>query len=112
MRGLVLVVALLVAGTAAAEVDPTSANYVMLGCRQAIIPGNFQNPMLQDICFGRVAGVWDMAQTAGWVCGPNSTILEQALRIVVQYVDARPARMHERFTTLALEALRAAWPCK
>src|SRR4029453_4871755 len=30
----------------------------------------------------------------------------------VQYIDARPARMHEDFRILAAEAMRAAWPCK
>jgi hypothetical protein len=39
-------------------------------------------------------------------------INSQAVRIVVQFIDARPARLHERFTLLALEALTAAWPCK
>jgi hypothetical protein len=32
--------------------------------------------------------------------------------VVVKYIDERPERMHERFTKLAYEALKAAWPCK
>jgi Rap1a immunity proteins len=36
----------------------------------------------------------------------------QEIMVVVAYIDARPARMHENFGVLALEALRTAWPCK
>jgi hypothetical protein len=35
----------------------------------------------------------------------------QGVRIVLQYIDARPARLHENFNKLAAEALRQAWPC-
>jgi hypothetical protein len=38
--------------------------------------------------------------------------LIEVVRVVVEYIHARPERMDERFTTLALEALRGAWPCK
>jgi hypothetical protein len=31
---------------------------------------------------------------------------------IVQYIDAHPARMHEDFRNLAVEAMRVAWPCK
>ena len=37
---------------------------------------------------------------------------EQTVRVVVQYIDSRPERMHEDFKKLALEAMKAAWPCK
>ena len=36
----------------------------------------------------------------------------QAIAVVVKYIEARPERMHEDFRALALEALTAAWPCK
>jgi Rap1a immunity proteins len=31
--------------------------------------------------------------------------------VVIKYIEARPERMHEPFADLALEALKAAWPC-
>jgi hypothetical protein len=34
------------------------------------------------------------------------------VRTVVEFIDARPARMYERFTDLALEALMKTWPCE
>jgi hypothetical protein len=43
---------------------------------------------------------------------PAGVLGGQAVKVVVAYIDARPARMHERFDRLALEAFRAAWPCK
>jgi hypothetical protein len=43
---------------------------------------------------------------------PDGVATGQMVRVVVSYIDARPARMHEPFKGLALEALRAAWPCK
>jgi hypothetical protein len=63
-------------------------------------------------CYGRISGVSDMAQLARWTCSPVGAKREQTLRIVVQYIDARPARMQERFTVLALEALKEVWPCR
>jgi hypothetical protein len=46
-----------------------------------------------------------------FVPSPSSTY-EQAIRVVIDYVDKRPARLNEDFTVLAQEALRAAWACK
>jgi hypothetical protein len=36
----------------------------------------------------------------------------QLVRVVVAYIDQRPARLHESFLNLALEALTDAWPCQ
>ena len=43
------------------------------------------------------------------VCPPKDSNVEQAIRIVVQYIDGHPARLQENFYDLAVEALRAAW---
>jgi Rap1a immunity proteins len=43
---------------------------------------------------------------------PDGVTREQAVRVVIAYIDAQPAWMHENFGVLALEALREAWPCK
>ena len=43
---------------------------------------------------------------------PERVTTEQMVRVVVTYIEGRPARMHEPFNHLALEALRAAWPCR
>ena len=46
------------------------------------------------------------------VCAPDSVTNFQIVRVVVKYIDDRPARQHENFRELAREALRAAWPCR
>jgi hypothetical protein len=43
---------------------------------------------------------------------PICETLEQKIRVVVAYIEARPNRMHENFNFLAIEALRDAWPCR
>jgi Rap1a immunity proteins len=45
-------------------------------------------------------------------CRPAGVTIAQEVRVVVVYIDARPARMHEPFKMLVVEALRAAWPCR
>jgi hypothetical protein len=36
--------------------------------------------------------------------------MEQTVKVVIAYIDARPARLHEHFATLASEALKEAFP--
>jgi hypothetical protein len=48
----------------------------------------------------------------GGHCTPEGVTQGQILQVVIQYIDAQPARMHEDFRKLALEAMNAAWPCK
>jgi hypothetical protein len=43
---------------------------------------------------------------------PEKLTLMQLVRGVIAYIEIRPARMHEPFAALALEALRSAWPCR
>jgi hypothetical protein len=44
------------------------------------------------------------------ICAPDGVTLAQQVRVVVQYIDERPARMNENFKLLAVEAFQAAWP--
>ena len=47
------------------------------------------------------------------VCPPKGSVTNgQMIRVVVKYIDDRPERQQEYFKVLALEAFRAAWPCK
>ena len=49
-----------------------------------------------------------------WSCieYPKGSTVNQGLRVVVRYIEARPQRMHESFAFLAIEALHNAWPCR
>jgi hypothetical protein len=129
--GLLLGVALALAVTAAAaEEDIHSANYIMPGCRN-VFDGPYSGPA--QYCLGVITGISHMAvltktfvqsfpDPAGWQSSylrysqcldiPSGVTGFQTVRVVVTYIDARPERMHEPFSVLALEALRTAWPCK
>ena len=37
---------------------------------------------------------------------------EEGVRVVVAYIEKKPERGREDFTTVALEALRSKWPCR
>jgi Rap1a immunity proteins len=93
---------------AGAEEDIYSANHMMQGCRAFI-----RSPSAESFLAGRCAGVIEAIGYAdASVCSPKGVTTGQAARVVAAYIDARPARMHENFKLLALEALRTAWPCK
>jgi hypothetical protein len=105
------VVLTLSGGSAFAEIhESDSANYVMPGCRNYVS----ENPRNGDIfktglCWGLISGLTYMTDSA---CLPAAATQRQAVSVVVQYIDARPARTHEDFRKLALEAMQAAWPCQ
>jgi Rap1a immunity proteins len=59
-------------------------------------------------CVGTAAGI---IYADPKICAPDGWTLQQSVRVIVKYIEDRPARMHEPFVRLAGEALRAAWPC-
>ena len=65
---------------------------------------------LMGFCAGTVVGISFMGQPYG-ICVPPGTTSQQATGVVVRYVDEQPGRIHEDFNPLAVEALRANWPC-
>jgi Rap1a immunity proteins len=107
-----------------------TAAEIIPGCREAIsmlhnAPTTSTEVAFEmGICWGTIVGISLMGSNLRWLSEtkqPRSlcidkplkgATLEQMIRIVIAYVDARPARLHEKFSFLALEALRAAWPCK
>jgi hypothetical protein len=108
-RGIIIIAALLLSGGSAfAEEDFASANYMMRGCRDAVA---LRENFLSGACMGTVDGLVFAARNRE-ICALSQVTVEQLLRVVVQYIDGRPARMHEDFKKLAAEALMAAWPCE
>jgi len=116
---------------ARAAEDIYSANYVLPGCRTFVnstigtIPLSAGSAALMGECVGRISGIVEMTILLGSSAGtnpyvqlfmcldiPGKVTKGQIIRVIIAYIEARPARMHESFTTLALEALRDAWPCK
>jgi hypothetical protein len=104
-------------GSALAEADMSSANYMMPYCRQWLTTG--VGPVIDDvgkgICYGVVITLVSVYQGKDFCVpydGTPGPTNGQFVRVVVQYIDQRPSRLHENFHNLAHEALRAAWPCK
>jgi hypothetical protein len=104
-------------GVAVAEPNQTSADYVMPGCRDAASVITFskvgeseEEASLMGLCAGIVIGLSFNGQAYG-ICVPAGTTAQQATSVVVQYIDGQPARIHETFNRLAVDALRANWPC-
>jgi hypothetical protein len=91
-------------GQSSVSVD--SASWVMAGCRAFVANGPEQ--FTQGFCVGAVRTIVNLDSA---VCPPSGAAGDQGVRIVIQYIDSRPARLHEKFAKLASEALRAAWPC-
>jgi Rap1a immunity proteins len=62
------------------------------------------------LCFGIINSLSYIGQQFG-TCLPAGTTSRQAVSVVVQYIDGHPEKIHENFNSLAVEALREAWPC-
>ena len=110
LRGFVLITAIVAScGTSFAKEDVFSANAAMPGCREA---ENYNSPNIykRGLCMGVISTLLDLDDPT--ICLPSGVTNFQAVRVVVKYIDARPATLHENFKALAGEALRAAWPCK
>ena len=113
----VIVAMTLNCGAAVAEPNQTSADYVMPGCRDAAslitlskVGESEEEASLMGFCAGIVVGLSFNGQAYG-ICVPPGTTAQQATSVVVQYIDGQPARIHEAFNCLAVDALRANWPC-
>ena len=89
--------------------DINSANYVMKGCRSFASEQRNTDYFDQGYCAGLLVA---LAYADPKICRPPGVTNYQTARVVVQYIDQRPARLHENFQKLASEALRLTWPCK
>src|SRR6516165_9458749 len=117
LSAIALIVAMFNCGAAVAEPTQTSAEYLMPGCRDAASVITFskageseEEASLMGFCAGIVIGLSFNGQAYG-ICVPAGTTAQQATSVVVQYIDGQPARIHETFNSLAVDALRANWPC-
>jgi hypothetical protein len=94
----------------------TSANAVFLGCK-AFTEGRGttqEQYMLGNYCSGVVFGlsyIGNVMPPEWRYCAPAGSSGQQLARVVVNYIEARPERMHEDFRLLTLEAFHYAWPC-
>jgi hypothetical protein len=108
--------------TAEAQEDITSANFWLPLCKEFVEQswGNEIRFGLAMYCAGVVQGIVDMTQNSdvgagqAWRCVniPHDVANQQRVGVIVHYIEARPWRMRELFSSLVLESLRDAWPCR
>lgn len=106
LRSIALIAALTICGeTAFAQSGETSASFIMPSCQEFVGPASRKGQ-----CSGIVEALVYAGKPVG-ICAPRAST-GQAVAIVMKYIDGRPAREQDNFIVLALEALRATWPCK
>ena len=96
-----------------------SAAYYLPGCKALADQGEPPVPVALRMskCTGVVETLMILGGSNGLspsnrLCFPDGTTSKQVTATVTQYIDASPARQKETFVPLALEAMRAAYPCK
>src|SRR5262245_18470298 len=102
----------------AQELLDTSADGMFSGCK-AFVEGRATSSKLYaegNFCSGAVhalAGVGEYLSPPEWQsCIPANSTGVQLARVVINYIEARPQRMHEDFILLTLAAFHYAWLCK
>src|SRR5438132_11719259 len=120
MQAVVLGIAIgLTAGTLAlAQEDKDSANYMLPYCRAAVNDETVTRPAdaaMQGMCVGTIDAIGFMMsefppeEKEKSSCPSSKVKLEQIVRVVITYIEARPELMHENFKTLVIEAIHYAW---
>lgn len=84
-----------------------STDFLMQYCRNRP-GGSAVQSYLRGFCSGMIYGV---ANTSPAICLPDRVTQDEAVRVVMRYVDARPRRRQESLLDLATEALATRWPC-
>jgi hypothetical protein len=79
--------------------DGYSASHFLPGCKTAASKPDARNEIniRAAYCLGFVAGLGTTS-----ACIPSDVTNQQAVRVVVNYLEARANRLHERFSLLAL----------
>jgi hypothetical protein len=98
------------------EVLPACKLYLSVVDRHGAVSQS-EVPHLMDAgeCLGAVYELLTVAHTLPEplkFCPPVEFEAQQGVRVVVAYIENRPERAREDFTMLALEGLRAKWPCQ
>ena len=92
----------------------STGNELLARCQQAL----GEQPGPRDVaaasgCRALVRSVLAMASLTRSLrlCSPGDVTVIQAVRVVVNYLNAHPDELYQRDTTLTLRALRRAFPC-
>jgi hypothetical protein len=117
VAGLVLLIGSAPTRAASAnEVLPACKLYISITDRQGAANGS-EIALLMNAgeCLGVIYALLDVSQALTErlkFCPPIQFDAPQGVRTVIKYIEAKPARARDDFTVIALEALRAMWPCR
>ena len=93
--------------------DPWSGNAILPYCQEALANGETSGA---GVCLGIVATTLSLygryMSEPFRNCVPPELPTGQKIRVVLKYLEDRLTRLHEPFSLLAMQALRAGWPCK
>lgn len=110
----VLALAGLFSCKARAEQDVKSGNFYLPHCVHFLADTYTGDDWMGD-CSGIVAAIVyfgrDLPQEVRF-CAPPGSTNGQAVRVIVNYLQARPEILHLDFRALAANALHNAWSCK
>jgi hypothetical protein len=117
MRALfvVLAVALSVATESAAQETITSVGFMLPHCKLALNGKSKRVKWYEPVCYGEIdalAFVGTLLNSDDRFCMPVVVAREEALRVVVRYLEAHPEAKNENFKIIALAAMKAEWPCQ
>lgn len=59
-----------------------------------------------------IVGFHGLEEVPQIYCPPAGVKLEQGKAVILKYLKDNPARLHESFVRLAVDAFKAAWPCR
>jgi Rap1a immunity proteins len=112
LRGIALIAAMILTCEVAFAKD-YSGNDMILHCRELVgnVPKEGSSWYQRGLCDGAIDALSYVSQGIN-SCFPQGVTNKQLRQVVAQYIDKQPARLHEPFNKLALEALHEAWPCK
>ena len=94
--------------TTTAWANSNSASEMLPICK-AVYTG--EAAIKSTACLGQVFGIASTLIYLEFVCTPQGIKSNEALRVVLKYLDDHPERLHESFTVLAIEGLISEWPC-
>jgi hypothetical protein len=114
-RAILALLVVMISNLAAAQSGVTeSVGWSLQGCRDFLAAGSAV-PFKQGYCGGVVSSLMivgrDLSPALRFCIGEGVTV-EQAVRVVVAYLERRPTLVREPFQPLVREALREAWPCR
>jgi hypothetical protein len=100
--------------TSALAQQSYTANAMLGPCKRFADSGSASSPS-EGMCVGSLYSIFSVSTyfpPSQSFCSPDNIHALQLARVAIKYMEDNPARLHEPFSSLAIEAFRKAWPCK